>query len=359
MEEFNDEAGLALAAHDLKDGSGRVGRRAFFKGDGIVQIVDQKMGRVGRGDVRIAISVSALCGSDRRLYLTGSEVTPGHEFGGTIVEVGHDVLASRIGERGVVYIPVYCGVCNRCRMGLTNGCTQLQDLVGWQRDGGYATYVDVPERCFLRVPDGLDLRIAVLGLDTVGTAAHGLRTALRTQLAPVERVAVLGCGPLGLGVVAVAKDMGLPTPEAFDPVERRLAAAVRLGAERLSSSESENEFDLVVEASGSDEARARAQRLVRPGAALLMLGESVNPYVIPANPRARRTNLFTVRTFYFPVGEAEANWELLGRIGELLLTEISAYATLEELPSVFASFVAGDVIKPMLVNSDYAIPAGA
>lgn len=346
----SDDAGAGHRVDASSRADTQIGRRARFRGDCAIEVEDHRLGSLHRGEVRVAVAVSALCGSDRRLYHAGSEVTPGHEFGGTIVEVGEGVAPSRIGERGIVYIPVYCGECSRCRMGLTNGCTQLRDLIGWQRDGGYATYADVPEQCFLRVPDELELRTAVLGLDTVGTAAHGLRTALRTQIVPVERIAVLGCGPLGLGVVAVAQDFGLPAPEVFDPIERRVSAALRLGAKYLPPSSGENAFDLVVEASGSDAARARAQQLVRPGAALLVLGESDAPYQIPATPRTRRTNLFTVRTFYFPVVEAEANWAMLGRIGESLLAEIAVYATLEELPSMFASFASGEVIKPILVH---------
>ncbi|MBM0239475.1 alcohol dehydrogenase catalytic domain-containing protein [Micromonospora sp. ATA32] len=133
-------------------------------------------------------------GRDKRLLHSGSAVVPGHEIGGTVVGG-----ALPEGRRGIVYIPVFCGTCVRCAAGRTNQCLNLSQLIGWQRDGGFAEHVDVPARCVLPVPDDIPLSVAVLGLDTVGTAAHALRLALRTQDS-VDRALVVGAGPLGLGV---------------------------------------------------------------------------------------------------------------------------------------------------------------
>ena len=323
-------------------------RRARFLGGGVVELAQEMLPDIAAGDIRVAVEVSALCGSDKRPYREGSAVVPGHEIAGRIVAVGGGVPSYRVGERGIVYAPVFCGTCASCEVGFTNGCLKLVELIGWQRHGGYATHVDVPAQCFIRVPDAMSLDVAVLGLDTVGTAAHGLRWAIRTQVRAVERVAVIGCGPLGLGVAAMSLEMGLPAPEVFDPVPGRLAAAVGIGARRLRDLDAENQYDLVVEASGSRTGREVAQRLVRPGAVLLALGESDEPFVIPANPRTRRTNLFNLRTFYFPLSEVEANWAALARVGPGLVSVLSSRATLDELPEVFARFYRGELLKPVI-----------
>lgn len=325
-----------------------VARRARFFGDGRIDFEEVSLGPVADGEVRVEVDVCALCGSDKRLLASGSPVVPGHEIAGRVTDTGPGTDVAT-GTRVLVYIPVFCGDCDQCARGETNRCLNLAELVGWQRDGGFATHVDVPAQCLIPVPDDIPLDVAVLGLDTVGTAAHGLRMALRTQTDPPRDMAVIGCGPLGLGVIGVASAMGLPVPHAHDPHPGRLASAVGLGAVALEDLTTPNQFDVVVEVSGAAAAREAAQTLVRPGGAVVALGESNDPYLMPATPRWRRTDCFTVRSFYFPTYEAEQNWPLLREQGAALRDLLSKPMSLDELPSAFAAFVAGDYLKPYIV----------
>jgi threonine dehydrogenase-like Zn-dependent dehydrogenase len=200
------------------------------------------------------------------------------------------------------------------------------------------------------VPDDIGQDVAVLGLDTVGTAAHGLRLALRTQNELPRRLLVVGCGPLGLGVVAVARAMGIEAVDAHDPHPGRLALAGRLGAGTRVDLDSENQYDVTVEVSGAAPAREVAQRVVVPGGAVLALGESNEPYTMPATPRWRRTDCFTVRSFYFPLAEVAGNWDLLRRCGPALRDVLAHPLTLPELAQAFERFVAGDLLKPYIVS---------
>ncbi|WP_236030445.1 alcohol dehydrogenase catalytic domain-containing protein [Paractinoplanes lichenicola] len=314
--------------------------RARFQGQGEIAFEKVTLGPVADGDVRLRVDVCALCGSDKRLLQSGSAVVPGHEIGGTLPD----------GTRGIVYIPVFCGTCVRCQAGRTNQCLNLSQLVGWQRDGGFAEHVDVPARCVIPVPDDIPLSVAVLALDTVGTAAHALRLALRTQDS-VDRALVVGAGPLGLGVVAVAQAMGIAV-DAFDPHAARLSTAVTFGATPAQSLDDENLYDMVVEVSGAAAARETAQRVVRPGGTIVALGESNEPYTMPATPRWRRTDCYTVRSFYFPMNEVDANWDLLRVMGAQLRDLIVEPLTLPQLPDAFERFVAGDYVKPCIVSED-------
>jgi threonine dehydrogenase-like Zn-dependent dehydrogenase len=326
----------------------QVARRARFLGAGRIDFEEVNLGPLAEGEVRVEVAVCALCGSDKRLLESGSSVVPGHEIAGTVVEAGPGADVAP-GSRVLVYIPVFCGHCDQCGRGETNRCLNLSELVGWQRDGGFATHVDVPAQCLIPVPDDISFDVAVLGLDTVGTAAHALRLALRTQPGPLESLGVIGCGPLGLGVIGVAAAMGLPTPQAHDPHPGRLASAVHLGAVAIDDFSTPNQFDVVVEVSGAAAARETAQNLVRPGGAVVALGESNEPYLMPATPRWRRTDCFTVRSFYFPTYEAEENWPLLREQGAALRDLLSKPMSLDELPGAFAAFVAGDYLKPYIV----------
>ncbi|NEE00707.1 alcohol dehydrogenase catalytic domain-containing protein [Phytoactinopolyspora halotolerans] len=331
---------------------------ARFSGNGVIAFDKVDLGPVPPGEVRLRVEVCALCGSDKRLLAAGSPVVPGHEIAGVVVDVGDaggpaDAAghAVRVGTRGIVYIPVYCGSCAQCAKGRTNRCLRLGELIGWQRDGGFADYVDVPARCVIPVPDDIGLDVAVLGLDTVGTAAHGLRMALATQPDPPQRLLVVGCGPLGLGVVAVAQQLGVPEVHAFDPNDARLALARAGGARQATDVDSENQYDIAVEVSGAEPARELAQRVIVPGGAVLALGESNSPYTMPATPRWRRTDCFTVRSFYFPLDEVADNWELLRRCGPTLRDRLATPLTLPDLPEAFESFAAGDQLKPFIVHT--------
>lgn len=325
--------------------------RARFLGEGRIRFSTVELSPVAEGEVRLRVDVCALCGSDKRLLQSGSAVVPGHEIGGTVVATGAGVDLPE-GTRGIVYIPVYCGECVRCRARRTNQCLRLTQLIGWQRDGGFAEHVDVPARCVLPVPDDIPLDVAVLGLDTVGTAAHALRLGLRTQPDGVDRALVVGAGPLGLGVVAVAGALGVPRIDAYDPHPGRLDTAVALGAKPAEDLTMENQYDLVIEVSGAAAAREAAQRVVSPGGTVLALGESNEPYMMPATPRWRRTDCFTVRSFYFPVNEVADNWPLLRQIGAPLRDLLTKRLTLSELPEAFSRFVAGDHIKPCVISED-------
>lgn len=324
---------------------------ARFLGDGVIEIRSAPMGPLAAGEVRVRVDVCALCGSDKRLLAKGSPVVPGHEIAGTVVATSPGT-GIPVGRRGIVYIPVWCRQCTSCLAGQTNRCLELSELIGWQRDGGFADLVDVPVRCLLPVPDDIPQDVAVLGLDTVGTAAHGLRMALRTQETVPERVLVVGCGPLGIGVVAVAQAMGIAHVDAYDPHPGRFALAQALGASALEDPDAENQYELVVEVSGARQARALAQRTVRPGGAVLALGESDEPYTMPATPRWRRSDCFTVRSFYFPLTEVEQNWDLLRRCGARLRDSLATPMSLPELSQAFDAFVAGEYLKPFITPGD-------
>jgi threonine dehydrogenase-like Zn-dependent dehydrogenase len=322
-------------------------RQVRFQGEGRIVTEEVPLTSPGPGRARVRVHVCALCGSDKRLLASGSDCVPGHEIAGVVDAVGTGADIA-VGQRVLVYIPVFCGTCDQCRRGQTNRCLNLDGLIGWQHDGGYAQHVQVPARCLLAVPDDVPLDIAALGLDTLGTAAHGLRLVMTTQQ-DVRDLAVIGCGPLGMGVIAVAAAMGLPQPSAYDPHPGRLATAVALGARPLDDLETLNQADIVVEVSGAEPAREAAQRLVRPGGAVLALGESNQPYTMAATPRWRRTDCFTVRSFYFPLTEVSDNWDLLRTNGAALRDQLCVPVPLEDLAQAFERFVAGDYLKPCIV----------
>lgn len=324
-------------------------RAARFRGDGVVEVVGRAVPPLGPGRVRLEVAYCGVCGSDRRLFSGGAGHVPGHEISGTVVEVGDGVEGVEAGQRALVYIVVFCGECRMCRAGQTNRCLEATDLVGWQLDGGYQEMVDVPAQTLLPVPDDIDLATAVLALDTLGTAAHGLRMAMAPLGRPPERALVLGCGPLGLGVVAAAQDLGVAEVYAADLVWARREAARTLGAVAMAVGDAgERSLPLVVEVTGTRKGRQAAWSLVEPGGSLLLLGEGEAAWEVPATPRWRRTDMYVIRSFYFPLAEVEANWEMLRRTGPDLRRAMVSVHPLSELQTALDRFVRGQVLKPLI-----------
>lgn len=317
-------------------------RVARFEGDGVVRIEERPLPPLADGLVRLAVTRCGLCGSDKRLLRSGASQVPGHEIVGVVTAVGGGISDLAVGARCAVYIPLFCGRCDNCTAGWTNRCSELAQLVGWQYDGGFAEHVDVPSRNLIPIPDDLSDDLAVLVLDTVGTAAHALRQA--QALHPGGRVLVVGCGPLGLGTIIVASALGFDHVAAIDPAPARFAAARALGA----SVADDAPYDVIVEASGASAARQRIMELVNPGCAVLMLGESDEPWLLPATPSWRRNDAFYIRTFYFPLRDVLENFAILRSCKDQLATLIDVRAPLDDLQAVFEDFTAGKTLKPLI-----------
>jgi L-iditol 2-dehydrogenase len=318
-------------------------RAAHFAGEGRIEIVEAPEPRPGRGEVLLRVTNCALCGSDLRPLRSGWPVTPGHEILGRVDRPGH----AWHGQRALVYIPVFCGRCEDCTAGSTHVCRNATDLIGWQRNGGYAEALAVPEQCLLPVPDDIPDRLAPLLLDAIGTTGHGLRLAQR--FVARGQALLLGAGPIGLGALLVMKGLGYGPVFVVEPGEYRVAAAIAFGATRLAPEEAAlRRFPLVVEASGKDPARQLAFEVVAPNGAIVQFGES-DSWTITESRAIRRKDFAFLRSFYFPVGDHAANIALLraGRAEyERLVDDQTSFEGLQDL---FDAFRRGERLKPLFV----------
>jgi threonine dehydrogenase-like Zn-dependent dehydrogenase len=257
-----------------------------------------------------------------------------------------------LGTRAAVYIGLYCGQCKFCLAGETNRCLQMKGLVGWQTQGGYAQELIVPAKNLIPLPEDISDAEGVLLLDTIGTATYGVEICSQRALSAArsDRAAVVGCGPMGLGSLLSLQAAGWDRVFAHDPAESRLQTAISFGAEPLSSESSANEgkFALVIEAVGHPNARNLALDLVEPGGAVLLLGESDLPWTLPESPKWRRKDCYYVRSFYFPIGAAGKNMEVLRTRREQFHQMIQEVVPLEGLQQAFADFCAGKTLKPLV-----------
>lgn len=320
-------------------------RAAVFHGDRRISIADVASPIAGDGEVLLKVRRTALCGSDAKLWLKGAEFTPGHEIFGVVEQRGHRLH----GRRCLVYIPVHCGHCASCVAGDTQMCLNESVLVGWNRPGGYAEYLAVPEQCLLEVPDDIEDDIAPLLLDTIGTAAHGIRFV--RPLVPPERTApvlVTGAGPVGIGALLALKDLGYRDIHVSDMKAERLRLAESFGAVPHPVGDASKRFGLIVECSGAHAARSLGMEIVLPRGVLILIGENDHPWPVQENKAIRRKDFYMVRTFYFPKSDFALNVDLLRRERARYRQLVDALFDIDQLPAMFDRFVAGDLVKPLL-----------
>jgi threonine 3-dehydrogenase len=200
-----------------------------FLGTGEIGFVTKPVPEPGSGQLLIQVRANALCGSERWQFFEGSEVTPGHEASGVVVEGGPET-STAVGTPGVIYLMAFCGECRSCTLGFTNQCLNKRGDVGFNRDGGYGTYVLINENVFFPTGDDVPLAEATMLLDVMGTTGHAITRGLRLR-EDVRSLGIAGAGPIGLGALAMAKILlGQELPVVISDLSPyRLALAERLG----------------------------------------------------------------------------------------------------------------------------------
>jgi L-iditol 2-dehydrogenase len=250
---------------------------------GRIGMIEVDRPAAGAGEVLVAVAAVGICGSDVEL-LDGSRpapyvrypVVPGHEWAGTVAEVGPGVAGLAPGDRVVAEGFRACGACDRCKEGRTNLCSAEYAETGFTHAGAFAEFVAVPARLVHRLPADADLEAAAL-LEPAACVAQGL---LEVDLRPGLAVAVVGSGTLGLLAVAMLR---LASPARLALVgsrASRLELGRRLGATEVVDAaaggidELADRFDLVFEATNRPSGGATALRLARRGGTVVLEGIS-------------------------------------------------------------------------------------
>jgi len=202
----------------------------LFVGQGKIEYGEKKVPVPGPGQLLVEVKANALCGSDRSQFFDGTQTTPGHEAAGFVAAAGPNTKTA-VGTPGVVFLMDFCGECRSCKLGFTNQCLGKRADYGFSHDGGYGPYMVVNENVFFAVDPSIPLTEATILLDIMGTGGHAIK---RAQLVhpDVRSVLIAGAGPIGLGVLAMAKLLlGDETPVfVMDYVQYRLDLAEKMGA---------------------------------------------------------------------------------------------------------------------------------
>jgi threonine 3-dehydrogenase len=247
--------------------------------------------QIGPDDVLVKVKVASVCGTDLHIYNWDQwaqnrikpPLIPGHEFCGHVAAVGKNVTTVKEGDFVSAEMHVACGKCYQCRTGQAHICQNVT-IIGVDANGAFAEYVKIPESNIWKIDPGIPADYASV-LDPLGNAVH---TVLAGEIAATT-VAVIGCGPIGLFSIAVARASGATQVFALEVNDHRRKLATEMKADMALNPMTDNVYekvmnatngigvDVVLEMSGKTEA-------IKLGFKILRLGGRVSLLGIPSKP---------------------------------------------------------------------------
>ena len=274
---------------------------AYFLGDQRIETRPLALPEPGEGQVLVKVSACGVCGTDVHIFHGGkgsAEVEPpvilGHEFSGRIVKIGDGVTGLEIGQLVTIDPNIYCGRCRPCRRGQKQMCHHMR-AVGVNMDGGFADACLVPYAQCVPVAQDVDLELAALA-EPLACCLHGIdRTGIRFG----ENVLVIGGGTIGQIMLQLARLAGAANVVLSEPVEKRRALAVQLGADaaidpihedmptRLSELLGAEGADVVIECVGDPRTSAQAIDAAARCGRVLLFG-------VPAPEAVLQTGLYPI-----------------------------------------------------------------
>jgi 2-desacetyl-2-hydroxyethyl bacteriochlorophyllide A dehydrogenase len=246
-----------------------------------MRVGEWNMPKPGPNEVVVSVQATGICAGDMYFYLGKNPYATypqicGHEIAGTVAEAGRDAAHLKPGARVVVEPFIGCGECYPCRIGKPNCCARLQ-IIGIHKPGGFAQFVTAPAANIHRIPENLSPVFASFA----EPVAIGVQACRRGEVKPGEYVLILGCGPIGLALIEVAKARGA-IPVATDVLDSRLEFAKQLGAGVLKADQDllKNVLEqtngegapVVIEATGNTKAMEQTVDLVAAGGRIVIVG---------------------------------------------------------------------------------------
>ena len=229
-------------------------KAAVYYDIGDIRYEETNVPEIGLGELLVKVGTALTCGTDVKTYKRGHPVLLqsiptlfGHEYAGTIEEVGPRVESFEPGMRIVATNSAPCGTCFFCKKNRPNLCAQLKTTFV---NGAYAEYIKVPapvvEWNTHQIPDSLSFRDAAL-TEPLACVVHGIE---ESNIELGDSVTVIGAGPIGQMLIMLAKKNGASTVIASDLSELRRNLALKAGADVVVDPTKEDPVQRVREETG-------------------------------------------------------------------------------------------------------------
>ena len=269
----------------------RTMRAAVYRGINDVRVEEIAVPEIGPGEVLVRIDTCGICGTDLKKIHTGSHAAPrvfGHEMAGTVARVGKGVTRFEVGERVMAYHHIPCGACYFCRKATFAQC-EVYKRVGCTAGfaaagGGFAEYIRVMDWIvdggLVKVPDDVPFEQACF-LEPVNTCFKAIQML---NLKADETVLVIGQGPIGILLAALAKRTGATVLTSDLYAERhRIAAQFGLNqpldargnvAAAAKAVTDGRGADVALVAVGGTAVIATAMEAIRPGGRVMLFAQT-------------------------------------------------------------------------------------
>lgn len=191
-------------------------------------------------EVLVRVHGASICGTDLHIYdwnewadkrISHVPMTFGHEMAGTIEAVGEEVHHLQPGVFVAAETHIACGHCVTCQTGRAHICENVK-ILGVDTEGAFAEYVVIPATNAWIVGEGIDPDVASI-MEPFGNGVHAAFGTGGGEDIATSAVVVIGCGPIGLFSVAIARSLGAWKVIALEPNVERRKLAKTMGADVL------------------------------------------------------------------------------------------------------------------------------
>jgi 2-desacetyl-2-hydroxyethyl bacteriochlorophyllide A dehydrogenase len=254
---------------------------------GNLSLKERESPAVESGDILLKVKAVGICGTDLHAFKGNQPFFSyprilGHELAAEIIDTGDSTTRLSAGDRVVVIPYLNCKECQACLSGKSNCCEHLK-VLGVHTDGGMQELICVPERLLIRANDLSLEEIAIVEPLSIG--AHALR---RSQIQRNEIMIVIGCGPIGVGLVQLGKYLGANVI-AIDTNEYRLKIALEdfgadavinaqhFPAEKVKEITNGKFAHVVFDATGNKTAMETTVNYIRHGGTIVFVGLTNGP----------------------------------------------------------------------------------
>jgi L-iditol 2-dehydrogenase len=267
-------------------------RAAVYRGKNDVRLETVHVPEIGKGELLVRVHTCGICGTDLKKILTGSHSAPrifGHEMAGQVVAIGEGVTNFSLGDRVMVFHHIPCGECYYCRKKVFAQCPvykQVGATAGFEPSGGgFAEYIRVMDwivrKGVVKIPDQVSYEQASF-IEPVNTCLKAIEL-LRLQRD--ETVLVIGQGPIGIILAALAKRTGA-TVVTSDLYPQRLKISESFGlkhnvnagsedpAQRVSELTGGRGADAVILATAGNSLIKPAMDATRPGGRIMLFAQT-------------------------------------------------------------------------------------
>jgi len=313
-------------------------------------------------EVLIEVLSASLCGTDVHIYQwdpwaanrLNPPLTVGHEFSGRVVRTGSKVDRVKVDDIVSSETHIVCGQCEFCRTGRGHICQNTQ-IIGVDRDGCFAEFIRMPESNLIIDKSGVDPKFLSV-LEPLGNAVH---TMLHFDIS-CKTVAVVGCGPIGLMGINVAKAVGAKKIIAIEVNPYRMNLARELGADVIINPKETDVIeavlretnglgvDVVAEFSGNKKAIEQSFKYIKKGGCMSLLGIASEKIEIDISTDV----VFKGITIYGVTGrKMYENWDQVSALLESkkirldkIVTHVISMKDYEEAFRIMASGNSGKVV---------------